>query len=347
MYLISYGTRPEIIKLFPLINEFKKEKIPFFTLFTGQHKDLFLMFKELIPKPDFILDKVMEKGQSLNQLSSKIIKQFDSILVDNKEIKYVIVQGDTTSAYSLALSAFYQKRIVMHIEAGLRSNNKFSPFPEEINRKLISHISDYHFCPTKLSLENLNKEGISKNVFLVGNTVVDAFDYIYNNYKNSKDFHKPLFTDKPYILVTLHRRENRGERIRSMWDQLNILSSEYTFIYIQHPSCPESKDFLNDNIIKISPQSYYSMVFLIKNSVGIITDSGGLQEEATCANKKILICRNITEREETIHSGFGLLVNTDISNNINFLFNANTSHLNTNPYGKNVSKKIITILKKL
>lgn len=345
MYLICYGTRPEIIKLFPLIKKFKENKRKFKTLFSGQHKDLYEKFKDLIPKPDYILNNIMEHNQTLNKLCSKILLAIDNILLNEKEIKYIIVQGDTTTAYSIALSAFHHKIKVIHLEAGLRTHNKLSPYPEEMNRCLISKIANIHLCPTSISVKNLINEGINNNnIYLVGNTVVDSFNYIYNNSKIPKNIYNLIKNIKNnYYLVTLHRRENRGEKMFNMWKQLNNLSEKYNIIYITHPSLQESKDYLNNKIIKLDPQDYISMIFLIKNSKGIITDSGGLQEESVCAKKKVLICRDTTERPETIDSKWGKLINTNIINNINF-FKEKAGNL-VNPYGENVCDKIIKILK--
>ena len=345
MFLICYGTRPEIIKLFPLINKFKEKNISFLTLFSGQHQDLYLNYKELIPKPDYILKNIMEHNQTLNKLSSKILNSIDEILINNKNIKYIIVQGDTTTAFSIALAGFHHKIKIIHLEAGLRTYNKFSPYPEELNRSLISKISDIHLCPTKKSINNLNIENIYDNVYLVGNTIVDSFDYIYLNFKIPDKINKIINKIKDnYFLVTLHRRENRGDKMDQMWNQLNLLSENYNIIYITHPSIQRSNEHLTDNIIKLEPQDYISMVFLIKNSSGIITDSGGLQEEAVCARKKVLICRDTTERPETIESGWGKLVNIKIIDNIKFLKEKDGELVN--PYGENICEKIIKLFVK-
>lgn len=346
MYLITYGTRPEIIKIFPLIKKFKEQNIQFLTLFSGQHKDLYDNFKDLIPKPDFILENIMEHNQTLNKLSSKILFNIDKILIENDNITHIIVQGDTTTAFSIALAGFNHKKKIIHLEAGLRTYNKYSPFPEEMNRKLISNIADIHLCPTDISVSNLNTENIYDNVYLVGNTIVDSFNYIYNNSSipsNIYNLTKNIINN--YYLVTLHRRENRGTKIINMWEQLNSLSNQYNFIYITHPSLSESKTYLNDKIIKLEPQDYISMIFLIQNSNGIITDSGGLQEEAVCAKKKVLICRDTTERPETITSNWGKLINDNIIDNISFFNIENTDKL-PNPYGENVCEKIIQLLGK-
>lgn len=338
MYLICYGTRPEIIKLFPLINQFKFNNIEFQTLFSGQHVDLFEDFKLLIPKPTYILIDVMKKGQSLNQLSSKILDKIDQILLDH-EITNVIIQGDTTTAYSIALASFHHNKRIIHLEAGLRTHNKKSPFPEEMNRRLISQLADIHLAPTTFAVQNLKREGITKGVHCVGNTVVDAFDMI--ELSSTQLLQLPV---KDYILVTLHRRENRGKKMKIMWRQLSKLSEKYQLVYILHPSLRSAKRLLSNKITLLEPQPYLSMVQLIKGCIGIITDSGGLQEEAVCANKRVLVCRDTTERPETIEAGYGKLVHYEIEKNINFLFERIDTEVKDNPYGKDVSKKIVSIL---
>lgn len=346
MYLICFGTRPELIKCIPIIQKFKEKNIHFKTLFSGQHETLIEDFYKYIDKPDFILTNIMEHGQTLNQLSSKILLNLNKLFIENN-FSNIIVQGDTTTAYTIALSAFYFKIPVIHLEAGLRTNNKYSPFPEEINRRLISQIASIHLCPTKLSLENLQKEQITNKVYLVGNTIVDIYKYIFEKTNPSNKIQEIINNNKDYIVVTLHRRENRGEKMNLMWQQLNTLSIKYRFIYITHPSLPDSKNILdNSNIILLEPQDYESMVHLISNSKGIITDSGGLQEEAVCANKRILVCRDTTERPETIECGLGKLIDTKIIDNIKF-FDEEIINLKENPYGNNVCEKIINIISRL
>ena len=241
MYLICFGTRPELIKLIPLIQKFKNKNIEFKTLFSGQHENLIEDFYKYIDKPDYIFTNIMEHGQTLNQLSSKILMQSNQLFLKNK-FTHIIVQGDTTTAYSLALSAFHFQIPVIHLEAGLRTNDKYSPFPEEINRRLISQIASIHLCPTTLSIENLQKEQITNSVHLVGNTIVDIYKYIFENTIPSNKIQNIIDNNKEYIVVTLHRRENRGDKIYTMWNQLNDLSSKYKFIYITHPSLPDSKN---------------------------------------------------------------------------------------------------------
>ncbi len=340
MFLICFGTRPELIKCIPLIHKFIENKIPFKTLFSGQHQDMIQNFFKYIDKPDFTFTNIMEHGQTLNQLSSKILLQTNKLFQENT-FSNIIVQGDTTTAYTLALSAFHFQIPVIHLEAGLRTNDKYSPFPEEINRRLISQIASIHLCPTTLSLENLQKEQITNGVHLVGNTVVDIYKYIFETTSPSNKIQDIIDNNKEYIVVTLHRRENRGVKMSSIWNQLNALSSKYKFIYITHPSLPDSKNILdNMNIILLDPQDYESMVHLISNSKGIITDSGGLQEEAVCANKRVLVCRDTTERPETIECGLGKLIDTQITENMCF-FDEEIDNVIENPYGNNVCEKII------
>ena len=345
MYLICYGTRPELIKLIPLINKFKEKNIKFLTLFSGQHSDLISQFYNLVSLPDIILEGVMERGQTLNKLVSKILVKMDSVFQENKKIEKVIVQGDTSTSYAISLSGFHHNKKIIHVEAGLRTWDKNSPFPEEMNRVMISRLADIHLCPTVKSVENLKKEGILEEVYLVGNTVVDTFEYVSKN-TEVPDKIKEIILGKKFVVVTLHRRENRGERIKEMWRELNELSrsEDFKFIYIAHPSLPESKEILNERIQKLDPLDYISMVHLIKNCIGIITDSGGLQEEAVCAGKKVLVCRDTTERPETIESGYGKLIDTEIINNFDFLLEEFKEKVE-NPYGDNVCDKIINFVK--
>ena len=338
MYLICFGTRPELIKCIPLIHKFKENNIEFKTLFSGQHETLIEDFYKYIDEPDFTFTNIMEHGQTLNQLSSKILLQSNKLFLENT-FSNVIVQGDTTTAYSLALSAFHFQIPVIHLEAGLRTNDKYSPFPEEINRRLISQIASIHLCPTQKSIENLYNENIRENIYLTGNTIVDMYDYIQKNTNPDVSIKNLIKEHDKYYVVTLHRRENRGEKIKNMWEQLNHLSNKYKFIYISHPSLPESKEILNTNIIVLEPQNYENMIHLILNSSGIITDSGGLQEEAVCAMKKVLVCRDTTERPETIECGIGKLIDTNIMDNITF-FDKDFVDIINNPYGKNVCEKV-------
>ena len=343
MFLVCYGTRPELIKLFPIIHKLKEKSLPYKTLFSGQHENLIKEYKEMVDEPTFALEDVFEKGQSINSLVSKIVKQSSKIL-ESDNFK-VIIQGDAGTTMAIALSAFNTLNQIIHIEAGLRTNNLLSPFPEEANRKIIAQISNYHFCPTEEAKNNLKKEGITKNVFTVGNTIVDSFNTILAKPFKNKELQDLIDNSKEYYLCTLHRRENRGDNFIKMWKQLNEISLKKNIIYIKHPSVPGPENYLENNVHIIDPVNYEEMLYLIKNSSGLITDSGGIQEEAVCAKKNVLICRDTTERPETLESGFGKLIGTDILKNIEFLESDNELS-DENPYGKNVSEKIVNILTK-
>ena len=252
MFLICYGTRPEIIKLFPLIKSFENNNINFKTLFTGQHLDLIKKFYSLIPKPDFILEDVMLKGQTINKLTCKIILKMDEILIENHDITHIIVQGDTTSAFAISLCGFYNNIKIVHLEAGLRTYDKYSPFPEEANRCLISQIANIHLTPTKNAENNLLQENIVRNVYNVGNTIIDAYEFVIKNIEMPTNIKDIIEKNKDYIIITLHRRENKGNNIDKMWQELNEISLKYKKIklfYIKHPSLSNVKSFLNNNII--------------------------------------------------------------------------------------------------
>ena len=270
-----FGTRPEIIKQFPLINEFKKRGIAYETLFTSQHKDLIDKFSNLIDEPTYILDGIFKKEQSLNFLVSKLIKKTESIISKNKESK-IIVQGDTSSAFSVGLAGFQNHNKIIHLEAGLRTYNLKSPFPEEANRSLISKIADIHLCPTENAFLNLKNEGVSNNVYNVGNTIVDSFKFIAESKLYSSQIENLVDSKKNYLVCTLHRRENR-EKMIDLWDELNIVSQNRNIVYIKHPSIKGSEHYLSKEITQIEPLSYQDMVYLINNSDGVISDSGGIQ----------------------------------------------------------------------
>ena len=342
MYVLGYGTRPEAIKLFPIAKEFKKRDIPFKTLFTGQHEDLARDATIPMPKPDIILQNTMKHGQSINSLLSDIIKKSDSYF---KKSKFkLIVQGDAESGLALAMSAFNNHIEVAHVEAGLRTSNINSPFPEEMNRSVISRLSNIHFCHSESAVNNLKRENIIKNVYLVGNTIVDSVNFILNDSKPSKLI-SDIIGNGPYFVATLHRRENRDIKFKKIWRELSNVSKKTKVIYITHPSVEGLTLMSNSNIKVISPLNYVDMVHLLKKSKGVISDSGGIQEEVTSLNKFILICRDTTERKETIDSGLGLLVNSEVEKNINFLYQ-NPIILSDPIYGENVSSKIVDILEK-
>lgn len=287
MILLAYGTRPEYIKIKPLIDIFNKEGFPYKILFTGQHKDL---LKE--QNPDFKINiHEFSGGNRLDSIVASIL-DYSSItkgLFD--DITHVLVQGDTTSVLAVALSAFHHGIKVIHLEAGLRTYDRNNPYPEEINRKIVSQIADIHLCPTQLSAQNLYNEHINvKDIYVVGNTVLD-------NLLPYKD--KCEYTNK--ILITMHRRENH--HWLDQWfiaiDLLAKLYPEYEFILPIHPNpnVQKHKDLL-ENVKVIDPLPYEEMLELLVKTRLVITDSGGLQEECSFFNKKCLTCRIVTERPE-------------------------------------------------
>lgn len=367
--LISFGTRPEGIKMAPLIKEIKKnsDKLNLTICSTGQHKEMLdqvLEFFEI--KPDIDLN-LMTKSQSLGALSSKVLLKMEEVFNKIKP-DIVLVQGDTTTAFLAALVAFYQKIKVGHIEAGLRTYNKFSPFPEEINRQLISKIADLHFAPTKSAYDNLINEKINQDtLFLTGNTIVDAINWgikkinNFNYLEKSEEIKKInnlINFSRKTVLVTMHRRESFGEEIINVCKALKHISKKYNDINIVYPV------HLNPNVRKpvekmlsgikniklIEPLSYESFLYLMEKSYFIITDSGGVQEEAPTLQKPVLVIREFTERTESLELGMSKLIGTEtanIVNNVTSLIENKNEYNNmisgTNPYGDGTASfKILT-----
>lgn len=349
--LIIFGTRPELIKLAPVIHEFEKHEktVECKTVFTGQHKE---MADELFPifniKPDYNLD-LMTKNQSLISLSSKCMKKLQTVF-DKEKPTLIIVQGDTNTAFISALTAFYNKIKVAHVEAGLRTNNKFSPFPEEINRRLLSVVSDFNFVPTKLNKNNLIKENFKGNIYITGNTIIDSFMYILKTQKLPKQPFK-----KRFILVTAHRRESFGKEFENICYALKEIAREgnvdivYPVHLNPHVQKPVKKILSNiKNVHLIKPLDYLSFLSLLKDSYLILTDSGGVQEEAPTFKKPVLVMRNTTERQEGINKGVAKLIGTKqneiVFETLKLLFNPNEykkMQKQKNPYGNGTASKII------
>ena len=332
--LVCYGTRPEIIKLAPIINVLKNTKIDFKTIFTGQHTDLYNDVKDLIPEPNYHLG-IMKHNQTLNDILVNISKGFTKILKsENPDI--VIVQGDTSTVLTCALNAYYENIDIGHVEAGLRSHNLQSPYPEEGNRQIVSRIATYNWAPTEIAYNNLTKENIS-NIFLTGNTIVDACR-MYN--------YKIKYNNK--VLVTLHRRENFGNKIIKLFKELNYLATnnkQLKFIFPMHPNpnIQKHKHLLTEIKI-IKPLKYKDLLKLLSEVNFVISDSGGIQEECASFNKKILVCRDNTERPEGVNAGFAKIIGTDIINNFEWA-NKNCRWEGNNPYGNgDAAKKIIQSL---
>ncbi len=345
-----FGTRPEAIKMAPVIKEAEKSKFKPLVIVTAQHRQMLDQVLEVFNiNPHYDLNIMIPK-QSLFDVTNSTLTKIKPILEKEKP-KAVVVQGDTTTTFASALSSFYLKIPVGHIEAGLRTGDVMQPYPEEINRILTSNLSSFHFTPTNTSKNNLLKEGFSKNIYVTGNTVIDALLFISKTI-NAKE-------NKNKILVTLHRRENWGKPAEDVCKSLKRIANEtdLEIIFSVHPNPAVRKtvnSILNDveQIKLIEPADYINFVKLMKESYFILSDSGGIQEEAPSLNKPVLVLRNKTERPEALESGAVKLVGTDpdkiykttikLFNNDDFynkLANA------TNPFGDGTSSKsIIKIL---
>lgn len=319
------GTRPEAIKMAPVIK--KLEQSSLFrsqVCITGQHRQMLdQVLQQFDISPDFDLD-IMDENQDLFDITEKILLGLRTILIEAKPDR-VLVQGDTTTCFAAALAAFYLKIPVAHIEAGLRSGNNSTPFPEEMNRTLVSHIADLHFAPTHLNKKNLIKEGIDESKIIVtGNTVIDSLFFmkkkISGGYKSPNEtFLRSILSNQiPTILVTEHRRENLGAALNTILEaikSLALLHRNWQFIYPVHmnPKVQESAEKILtgiQNIHLIPPLDYASFIYLMEHSTIIISDSGGLQEEASAIGKPLLITRDVTERPEAIQAGSAVLVGT-------------------------------------
>lgn len=325
--LFIFGTRPEAIKLAPVILELKRDKTYNVKVcVTAQHREMLdqvLSFFKI--KPDFDLN-IMVKNQSLFSLTSVIIKKIEKVFNKVKP-DIIFVQGDTSSAFTGALAGYYSRIKVVHIEAGLRSYRKYSPFPEEMNRVLVDHIANIHFAPTNIAVKNLKKEGIKKNVFQVGNTVIDALysgmDILNKNKKRYQKQFSFLHADKKVILATATRRESFGKTFDNICYALKQIAlnhkDDIQIIYPVHlnPNIQKSVNKILKNIpniFLIKPLDYPSLLYLIKRCYLIVTDSGGIQEEALCMGKPVLVIRDVTERVEGIKAGTAKLIGTDKNN---------------------------------
>ena len=323
--LIVFGTRPEAIKMAPVVKAFLNRPNDFETkvCVTAQHREMLdqvLDFFDIVP--DYDLD-LMKPGQDLYSLTANIMTGIKSVLEDFKP-GYVLVHGDTTTSMVVALAAFYFGSKVGHVEAGLRTYNKYAPFPEEINRQLTGRITDYHFSPTELSKNNLLNEGVEgKRIIVTGNTVIDALLESVGKVKNMTDHSginevRNIVDEKEFILVTGHRRENFGEGFLNICHALKDIAGQFdgNIIYPVHLNPNVQKpvyELLKDvpNVKLIAPQPYEVFVWLMAHSKLIITDSGGVQEEAPSLGKPVLVMRNTTERPEAVEAGTVILVGTD------------------------------------
>ena len=343
--MLVFGTRPEAIKMAPLVKEFQKQKerIETVVCVTGQHIQMLDQVLEIFDiKPDYDLN-IMKQGQDLYDVTARVLTGMREVL---KEVKpdVVLVHGDTTTSTAAALATFYQQIPVGHVEAGLRTHNIYSPWPEEMNRLLTGRLATYHFSPTPLSRNNLIKESIDdRNIIVTGNTVIDALYWVVDKIKNNKELNNELENvlskagydvnrlnnGKKLVLITGHRRENFGDGFINMCTAIKDLMVKYPdvdFVYPMHLN-PNVRKPIHEvfgenlsglkNMFFIEPLEYLSFVYLMEKSSIVLTDSGGIQEEAPGLGKPVLVMRNTTERPEALNAGTVKLVGTDYNKIVN------------------------------
>lgn len=361
--LLCFGTRPEAIKMAPLYHELKKNNFDVKVCVTAQHREMLdqvLDFFQIVP--DYDLD-LMQPSQTLNGLSANILFKIDEVLIAVKP-DLVLVHGDTTTSAMVALAAFHLGIKVGHVEAGLRTYNKQAPFPEEINRQFTSRIADIHFTPTAAATQNLLKEGILPAAIVeTGNTVIDALLWTIDKIEDEHFSHleienlkKILPANKKIVLVTGHRRENFGEGFVNLCEALLSVSErdDVAIVYPVHLN-PNVKDVVYEklsnkvNIYLVPPVSYPAFVWLMQHSFLIVTDSGGVQEEAPTLGKPVLVTRTVSERPEGVEAGFSVLVGTEqqiLKDNIAAILDCFTGFENhKNPYGNgDASMQIVDYL---
>ena len=363
--LLVFGTRPEAIKMAPVVHKLKNiSKFETKICVTGQHREMLDQVLDIFDiSPDYDLN-IMKIKQNLNNVTSAVMSGIDSILEEFSP-DIVIVHGDTTTTLSAALASFNKNIKIAHVEAGLRTGNILSPWPEEANRKLVGSLASYNFTPTDLASQNLINEGVeSKKILQTGNTVIDALFLALKKIQADKNLQKKIMKqfsyinfDKKIVLITGHRRESFGEGFKEICNSVKELANTYQdiqFIYPVHlnPNVKQpAKEILSDidNIFLIDPLEYLPFVFLMQNSYIILTDSGGIQEEAGALDIPVLVMRDITERPEGISAGTIKLVGTkktSIVNSFNELFNNNDLYKKMskakNPFGDGTSSEKIS-----
>lgn len=343
--MLVFGTRPEAIKMAPLVKEFQKQpkRVETVVCVTGQHREMLDQVLKIFDiKPDYDLN-IMKQGQDLYDVTARVLTGMRDVL---KEVKpdVVLVHGDTTTSTAAALAAFYQQIPVGHVEAGLRTHNIYSPWPEEINRLLTGRLATYHFSPTPLSRNNLIKESVDdRNIIITGNTVIDALYWVVDKIKNNKELDNELEdilskagydvnrlnNGKKLVLITGHRRENFGDGFINMCTAIKDLTVKYPdldFVYPMHLN-PNVRKPIHEvfgenlsglkNMFFIEPLEYLSFVYLMEKSSIVLTDSGGIQEEAPGLGKPVLVMRDTTERPEALDAGTVKLVGTDYNKIVN------------------------------
>lgn len=381
--LLVFGTRPEAIKMATLYHELRsfgkfgagsaqcdivektKNNVEVKVCVTAQHREMLdqvLDFFEMVPDYDLNL---MQPNQTLNGLSATILHKIDAVLSAERP-DLVLVHGDTITSTMVALAAFHLGIKVGHVEAGLRTYNKQAPFPEELNRQITSRIADMHFTPTKAATQNLLDEGIAESTIIeTGNTVIDALFWTIDKIANANYSHPEIEelknkipTNKKIILVTGHRRESFGEGFENLCEALLAISKrdDVTIVYTVHLN-PNVKDIVyeklanKDNILLVPPVSYPAFVWLMQQSYLIVTDSGGIQEEAPSLGKPVIVTRTVSERPEGVQAGFSTLVGTNVTKIVNtiqdILDNFKGFENRQNPYGNgDASNKIVEYLLK-
>lgn len=371
--LIVFGTRPEAIKMVPLVKEFEKQCDVFNmkVCVTAQHREMLDQVLQLFDiKPDYDLN-IMKAGQDLYDITAKVLLGMREVLEEFKP-DIVLVHGDTTTTIATTLASFYKKIAVGHVEAGLRTNDIYSPWPEEANRLLTTQITKYHFAPTLSNKQNLLKEHIPEaNIIVTGNTVIDTLFLAVEKIEKDNELQLSLtqqiaskgyaMSDRRMVLVTGHRRENFGEGFLNICQGLKELAEEHQdvdFVYpvhlnpnVQQPVQKLLKDI--ENVYLIDPLDYLPFVFLLHHSYLVLTDSGGVQEEAPSLGKPVVVMRDTTERPEAVEAGTVILVGAStegIKENVGRLLTNETYYKKMsyahNPYGDgNASKKIVEFLK--
>ena len=371
--LIVFGTRPEAIKMAPLVKECQKNNINFDTkvCVTAQHREMLDQVLDLFQiTPDYDLN-IMKPGQDLYDVTSNILLKIKPVLEGfNPDV--VLVHGDTATTFATSLAAYYQKIKIGHVEAGLRTGNLYSPWPEEGNRRLTGVLTDYHFSPTSTSKGNLLNEGVSEStVYITGNTVIDALQLVVNKIDSNEHLRSRIEKiivqsgfkelNSKFILVTGHRRENFGQGFLNICEALKVLAKNNPDISILYPVHlnPNVRKPVNEllssvsNIKLVEPFQYEEFIYLMNKSFLILTDSGGIQEEAPSLGKPVLVMRDTTERPEAVEAGTVKLVGSDKDNiikEVQKLLNDNSEYQKMskahNPYGDgNASEKILNILK--
>lgn len=378
--MLVFGTRPEAIKMCPLVKEFQKYPDDFETVVcvTGQHRQMLDQVLDIFDvTPDFDLD-IMKQGQDLYDVTARVLLGMRDVFKESRP-DIVLVHGDTTTSMAAAMAAFYQQIPVGHVEAGLRTRNLQSPWPEEMNRQVTGRIADFNFSPTPLSERNLKEENAHGRIFVTGNTVIDALHMVVDKLKSDPALaarQETVLLDAGYdvrrlaggrklVLITGHRRENFGDGFISMVTAMKDLSEKYPdvdFVYPMHLNPNVRKPIHQvfgedltafDNFFFIEPLQYLEFVFLMEKSTLVLTDSGGIQEEAPGLGKPVLVMRNTTERPEALSAGTVKLVGTDynlIVKEVSRLIEDNTYYDKmskaVNPYGDGMAcKRIVDALR--